>query len=280
MLLQNKVFNLFNTPHYFLVRNKVFNLFDADHKRRFSEKLVNYIISILILLNVISIILDSVSWIQCNYGKYLEGFEHFVVFVFSIEYMIRLWTIVENEKYSGKYGRLKYIFSPMALIDIISILPYYLDVVFNFSFIRIIRLIRLIRVFKLERYSKGLRKIIHILREKKDELTTTFCISLFIIIISACFIYLAEKDAQPDKFSSIPESMYWSVVTLTTIGYGDVYPITVIGRLFTCVIALVGIALIAFPTAIITSGFFEDAQMKIHVKFKNEISRKIISRKS
>jgi voltage-gated potassium channel len=253
------------------LRRKIYFLFDADHKSNLSERLINYFISILILLNVISIILDSVPRIQDEYGKYLEGFEHFVVFIFTIEYIIRLWTIVEDKKYSGKYGRFKYIFSAMALVDIISILPYYLHAVFNFSFIRILRLLRLIRVFKLERYSKGIRRIYHVLKIKKDELITTFSIALFGIIISSCFIYFAENEAQPDKFSSIPESMYWAVITLTTIGYGDVYPITFIGKIFTCLIAVVGIGLIAFPTAIITSGFFEESRQKFCPHCKKEL---------
>lgn len=253
------------------LRNRIYNLLDADHKSSFSERLINYIISILILLNVISIILDSVPKIQNDYGIYLEGFEHFVVFVFTLEYIVRLWTIKENSDFAGKYGRIKYIFSIIALIDLISILPYYLHFVFNFSFIRIIRLLRLTRVFKLERYSKGVRKIFRVLRAKKDELITTFSISLFGIIISSCFIYFAEYEAQPDKFSSIPESMYWAVITLTTIGYGDVYPITILGKLFTCMIAVIGIGLIAFPTAIITSGFFEESKKHICPFCKKEI---------
>jgi|WetSurMetagenome_2_1015567.scaffolds.fasta_scaffold64528_2 voltage-gated potassium channel len=253
------------------LRRQIYFLFDADHKSNLSERLINYFISTLILLNVISIILDSVPRIQDEYGKYLEGFEHFVVFVFSIEYTIRLWTIVENKKYSGKFGRLKYIFSAMALVDLASILPYYLHAVFNFGFIRILRLLRLIRVFKLERYSKGIRRIFNVLKIKKDELVTTLSIALFAIIIASCFIYFAENEAQPDKFSSIPESMYWAVITLTTIGYGDVYPITFIGKLFTCVIAVVGIGLIAFPTAIITSGFFEESKQKFCPHCKREL---------
>jgi voltage-gated potassium channel len=253
------------------LRAKIFKLFDADHKNSFSERIINYFISILILLNVISIILDSVPRIQIDYGNYIEKFEHFVVFVFTIEYIIRLWTIKENQKYSGKYGRLKYIFSAIALVDLVSILPYYLHVVFNFGFIRILRLLRLIRVFKLERYSKGLRRIFYVLRTKKDDLITTFSIALFAIIIASCFIYFAENEAQPDKFSSIPESMYWAVITLTTIGYGDVYPITFMGKFFTCVIAIVGIGLIAFPTAIITSGFFEESKQRICPHCKKEL---------
>lgn len=255
------------------LRRKIYFLFDADHKSSFSERIINYFISILILLNVVSIILDSVPWIQTAYGKYIEGFEHFVVFVFTIEYIIRLWAIKENQKYSGNYGRLKYIFSAMALVDLASILPYYLHAVFNFGFIRILRLLRLIRVFKLERYSKGLGKIFHILRVKKDELITTFSIALFVIIIASCFIYFAENEAQPDKFSSIPESMYWAVITLTTIGYGDVYPVTIVGKLFTCVIAVVGIGLIAFPTAIITSGFFNESKKILCPHCKKEFDK-------
>jgi len=253
------------------IRKKIYNLLDADQKSNSGERFVNYVISILILLNVISIILDSVPFIQDKYGNYLEGFEHLVVFIFTIEYLIRLWTIKENKNYSGRYGRIKYIFSVLALVDLISILPYYLNVVFNFGFIRIIRLLRLIRVFKLERYSKGLRNIARVVRNKKDELITTFSIALFAIVISSCFIYFAENDAQPDKFSSIPESMYWAVITLTTIGYGDVYPVTLMGKIFTSVIAVIGIGLIAFPTAIITSGFFEESKKSICPHCKKEL---------
>jgi voltage-gated potassium channel len=231
------------------IRRKIYKLFDDNFHNHFFDKILIYIISALVILNITAIVLESVHSIFITYQNYFSYFEHFFVLMFTIEYFVRLWVIKENPNYAGKYGRIKYIFSWIALIDLVSILPYFLG--FNYG------PLRLLRILKLERYSKGLKKIIEVLKNKRQALLTSTYLSIFGILISSSVIYFAEHDAQPEKFSSIPESIYWSIITLTTIGYGDFYPITLIGKICTCFIAVMGIGLLALPTAIIVSGFFE-----------------------
>lgn len=231
------------------IRVKLYQAFDDNFNNNFFDKILIYIITSLVILNIASIVLESVNSIYFSNENLFQNLEIFFSICFTIEYFLRLWAIIENPIYSGKFGRLKYIFSWIALIDLISIIPFFLGL--NFG------ALRLIRILKLERYSKGLRKIVQVLKNKKSELITSTYLSLCGILISASLIYYAEHNAQPEKFSSIPESIYWAIITLTTIGYGDFYPITLIGKICTCFIAIMGLGLIALPTAIIVSGFFE-----------------------
>ena len=146
----------------------------------------------------------------------------------------------------------------MAIIDLLSILPFYMFAIFPFDlrFLRLFRLFRFIRVLKLGRYSTSLKLLRNVFKAKKAELAVF--IILFVIILSSCFIFIVEHDAQPDKFTNIPVSIYWSVMTITSVGYGDIYPVTPVGQFFAIITALLGLGLFAIPTGIIASGFYEE----------------------
>ena len=147
----------------------------------------------------------------------------------------------------------------MAIIDLVSILPFYLPMLLpiNLIGIRVIRLVRLLRIFKLKRYSEALTSIVAVLRRKGREILVSFFLVVLVLIVSSLLIYYAEHDAQPDKFSNAFSGLWWAVATLTTVGYGDIYPITVTGRILGAIIAITGIGMVAVPTSILSAGFVE-----------------------
>ena len=213
-------------------------------------------IYLLIIVNVIAMILESHENISNIYGNTLFVFEAISIYIFSFEYLYRLYLAFRENKFKGVF---KYIFSVYGLIDLISILPFYLNqfVKLDGRFFRILRLFRLTRIFKLGRDSESLKLFIKALTAVKSELKFTLFLSILTILFSASAIYYLEHDAQPEKFSSITESVWWATVSLATVGYGDVYPITPGGKMFASIISLIGIGVVAIPTGIISASFVE-----------------------
>ena len=215
----------------------------------------------LIILNVIAIILESYKGYRIPYSHSFRIFEIFSVIVFTIEYLLRLWTSdLENKLIENSIKkRLKFVSSTYGLIDLIAILPFYLPFIFPFDLraLRILRLFRLLRVFKLGRYSKSLKTISSVLKETKSDLAITLFVALILLTLSSTLMYYIENEAQPEKFASIGHAFWWAIATLTTVGYGDVYPITAIGKILSAIIALIGIGFVALPTGIISSAFIE-----------------------
>lgn len=244
-------------------KQKVWELVEAvehsDRKGRFFDWFDISILT-LISLNVLAVILETVQTIHENYSLYFYWFEVFSVIVFSTEYLLRVWSANSQEKYAKPFwGRVKFMLTPMALVDLLAILPFFLTFLsFDLRFIRTLRLFRLFRVFKFVRYSSTLKLFGKVLRGKKEELVVTVTIMFVLVIITSSFIYLAEHEAQPDKFTDIPSSMWWSIVTLTTVGYGDVFPITPMGKVFAAIIAILGIGMFALPTGILGASFVEE----------------------
>lgn len=214
----------------------------------------------LIFLNILAIILESVKEINDEYAVLFKGLEFFSVIIFTIEYGLRIWTAPENPKYKHPVsGRIKFGLSTMALIDLFSILPFYIGFLLNFlpidlRFIRAVRLFRLIRVLKIARYLKAFNMIQAVLKERKEQLVLSVMFIIFLLIIVSTVMFYIEHDAQPELFSSIPETMWWGIETLTTVGYGDMVPTTNLGRILGGMIAILGIGLFALPAGILSSG--------------------------
>lgn len=208
----------------------------------------------LIIINVCSLILESFKELRVHYEVYFQLIEHFSITVFTIEFFARI-IIAER---TNKKGWTSYIFSGYGLLDIVSILPFYLPLIFPFDLrmLRILRLLRLVRIFKLGRYSKSFKTINLILKETKPELLITAFIAFILITLSSTLIFYAENDAQPDKFSSIIESFWWSLGTLTTVG-ADTYPITPLGKFLSALVGVIGIGFVALPTGIISSALID-----------------------
>lgn len=218
---------------------------------------------LLITLNVAAIVLETVGSVRSRWGGLLDDFEVFSVAVFTIEYVVRLWASGADPRYQGIRGRLRYATTPMALVDLLAVLPSYVSLSgIDFRFLRSVRLFRLFRLAKLFRYSESMRLIGKVVRAKRAELLVSISIVGILILFSSCLIYFAEREAQPERFSSIPAAMWWAAVTLTTVGYGDVYPVTVAGRVLGAVVAILGIGMLALPTSILGAGFVEELQRR------------------
>lgn len=228
-----------------------------------ADRLVNLFIIVLILLNVIAVMLETVPDIYTRNRLFFYYFDMGSVVIFTVEYLLRVWSVNADPRYRHSfYGRLRYIVSNEALINLLVILPFYLHLFIGLDLraLQVLRLLRLLRVFHLTSYMKASRLIITVFRSRKNELLLSLALTLFLLIISSCLIYFFEHSAQPDKFTSIPHTIWWSIITLTTVGYGDLIPITLPGRFLTGVILLIGIALFALPAGIITSGFLEESR--------------------
>ncbi len=223
-------------------------------------RLFDHFIIGLILLNVLAVILGSVSGIQQRYGSFLRGFETFSIVVFTLEYGLRLWSAPADPRFSEPIaGRLRFAIQPLPLIDLLVILPYYLLLTgTDLRVIRTLRVLRLLRIAKLARYYRAFHIILRVIRLRQEELVLTLGILLILLIISSSLMFYAEHDAQPQHFPDIPNTMWWAIVTLTTVGYGDVYPVTGVGRLLAALISIFGIGMVALPAGIIGSGFVEE----------------------
>lgn len=218
----------------------------------------------LIILNVITLILESYRELKVSFSDFFYYFELISVIIFSIEYLLRLWTsdLEKSCKGNSFKKRLKFGFSTLGLIDLLAILPFYLPLIFPFDLriLRILRLFRLLRIFKLGRYSKSLNTITCVLKSTKSELAITGFIAFILLVLSSTIMYYFENEVQPEKFASIGHSFWWAIATLTTVGYGDVFPITAMGKVMSGIIALIGIGFIALPTGIISSAFITRIQ--------------------
>jgi voltage-gated potassium channel len=181
--------------------------------------------------------------------------------------LLRIWVITLEPKFSHPvFGRLKYAFTPIALIDLFAILPFFLPLLnIDLRVLRIFRVFRLFRMLKIARYFKALNLMYNVFRNKKEELVMILSFILFMLVLSATLMYYIENAVQPDAFASIPAAMWWGIATLTTVGYGDVYPVTPLGQVLGAFIALLGIGFFALPTGILASGFSEEIR-----KRKNE----------
>ncbi len=235
--------------------------------RRFDQFIMG-----LILLNVAAVIIETVEPIYEKYHPFFDAFEIISVIIFSIEYVIRVWACTAIEKYKHPvWGRLRYMVSLGAIIDLLAILPFYLPLVLASTdgrILRILRLFRLFRIFKLGRYSLAFNLIAVVLKKRRAELTVSLTLLLMLLIFASTIMFYVESEANPDSFKSIPQTMWWGVATLTTVGYGDVYPITPLGKFLAGIIAILGVGLFALPAGIIASGF--ESELSNQKKDKEE----------
>lgn len=234
-----------------------------SHKRGFSFYF-NLVLSLLIFLNTLAIILNTLPYLRESHGYLFLDFEVFSVVIFSIEYLLRVWSCVERPEYKHPFwGRLKFIFSPWGVIDFLAIFPFYASLLaLDLSFIRTLRLLRIVRLFRFSRYFKALRVIQAVVRDKKEELILSFSFILFLLLIISSLVFYIENPAQPDVYKSIPDSLWWGVNAMTTVGYGDMHPITPVGKLFGGILAIAGVAFFALPTGILASGFAEHIRIE------------------
>ena len=233
----------------------------------------------LVVLNLIAVALESVPTLQSNYGSWFYNFEIFSVIIFTVEYVSRVWSApAKRDHENGETGlkaRMRYIFSFYGIIDLVAILPFYIQAFFPGLDLRVLRALRLLRILKLNHYNSALDDLFGaILEEKKSFLTTLYIFSVA-FVLSSSLIYYAEHKVQPEAFRSIPDAMYWSIITLTTVGYGDVSPITVFGKSIAAITAIFGVVVVALLTGIVANSF--NAQMdRRKVIFEDQVRNALL----
>lgn len=247
---------------YEKIKKKVHRIMEPSDSAPLAGHIFTIFIMALIMLNVIAVILETVESYYNLHPRYFYAFNFFTVMVFTVEYILRVWSCTEDKRYKKPItGRIKFMLSPLALIDLIAIVPFYLPLVTHVD-LRVLRILRLFRIFKMTRYSSQFKVFTDVLKEKKDELLISAFLVIVLLVLSASLMYFVEHPYQPEVFSSIPATMWWAVVTLSTVGYGNVLPVTPFGKVLAGVVAVLGISLFALPAGIIASGFIEQVQRK------------------
>jgi voltage-gated potassium channel len=246
------------------IQSKLYELLETSTGDRPSRIIDTFLVA-LIIANIVAVTLHTVHSLAVKYNAYFRSFEAFSILVFSVEYIIRMWICVKNETYRRPVvGRIKYFFSPFALIDLIAVAPFYLPMLIpvDLIFMRALRLLRLFRLLKLGRYSDSIRTMGAVLKAKKEPIAISATMSAILLLVASSLMYFIENVVQPGAFSSIPATMWWAVETMTTVGYGDIYPETPAGKVLAGIIAVLGISLFILPAGIIATGYAEEIQKK------------------
>ena len=249
-----------------LSRNRIYQILEFTDPEDRTSRFVSFGIVGLIIVNVLAIVLESLPSLYEAYEKTFFRLEIVSCTIFILEYVLRVWASVEDpetvEDESGTQitngkRRINFMLKPLAIIDFLAFVPIFLQLLFPGVDLRFLRALRLLRVFKLTRYFQSFEMILEVLRDEWRSLAGTVFIMLVILVIAACGLYYIERDIQPDKFGSIPEAMWWAMAALTTVGYGDAYPITPIGKIIGSIVTLLGIGMVALPSGILASSFSE-----------------------
>ena len=241
-------------------RRRVFVWLEPGEQASPWEQVFDFAVLVLILLSVVVVVLQSMPE-MAEYDGGLMTVEKVCVYFFTVEYLARLWTCPEVARYGvGWRARLRYVFSPMALVDLAAILPFYLAPFADANTVvfRLLRVFRLVRVLKFGRYHASMGILGRVILSRREELVISLALVLALVVITSTLMYAVEHDAQPKAFASIPQSMWWGIVTLTTVGYGDVFPITAAGKVVAGISVLLGVGLFALPAGILASGFAEE----------------------
>lgn len=247
----------------FQLRARLAELLEPRQEGDRLGRLVDLSLMLLIIANVVVAMLSTMPAYESRWHSQLTWFETFSVIIFSIEYLARLWTCVELPRYHGKgafKARLKWMVSPLGIIDLLAILPFYLLLFLPIDsssalVLRLFRALRLMRIFKLARYTIALEILQNVIRREAHSLLMISALLMILLVIAAWGMYLLEGSAQALHFASVPDALWWAVITLTTVGYGDVVPVTAGGRFFAGMISIIGIAMAALPAGVLAAGF-------------------------
>lgn len=244
---------------YQKLKKRTFEIIEKGEKGDTVSKIFDICILLLICGNVLSVFVETFK-ISNEMRSILFYIELFSIIIFSVEFILRVWTadfLYENMPLVQ--SKIKYIFSFMALIDLFAILPFYIPFVIKVDLrvLRTLRLFRLLRIFKANRYTQSLQKVIDVIKDKSAELFSAVLMLFILMLISSVLIYYIESPAQPDVYTNALSGLWWSIAIFTSVWLGDIYPITAAGKILCALMAVFGVAIIAVPTGIISSGFVE-----------------------
>jgi voltage-gated potassium channel len=242
------------------MKRKIYELVEKGSHGSKINLIFDYFIIALIVLNVTAVAFYTVTTVSPGLLKGLKIFEIFTIITFTIEYLMRLYVSSITHPAKNKFNSaVKFILSPYGLIDLLAILPFYVPFIIkvDLRFLRMIRLIRFFRIFKISRYNSTLKLFVDVFKEKKAEIQMTFFIALLLIVVSAFLIYSVENPVQPEKFPDIFATLWWTIGSLTSLNFENIFPITIVGKAINLLMSALGIGLIALPTGIISAGFIE-----------------------
>jgi voltage-gated potassium channel len=241
------------------LRHRVYQVLEQGAVGDLLSVAVDRFLVALILINLVAVALESLPQLATRYALLFAAIEIVSLIVFTAEYFLRLWTAVEHGPHrhlKATRARLKYALSPAGLIDLVAVLPFWFAMLVPDA-LRVILVFRIVRFLKIARYSPAMRSLLDVLYRERRALFGSFTILLGTALVAAALMYLAERHAQPDKLGTIPDAMWWAIITLSTIGYGDVVPVTVLGKLIAVVSVFLGMIMIALPVGIIATAFAE-----------------------
>jgi voltage-gated potassium channel len=239
-------------------------VFEGAEPRTAATKIFDALLTFLIVVNVGTVVLESVEMIRHELARDLLAFEHLATAIFAVEYLLRLWACVD---FSGKrhahplWGRLRYAASFFAMVDLIAVLPAIIGLL-GAADLRVLRLLRLLRMLKLIRHSTTFGLLAAVMREEVRSVVALLFVLFLTVTISGSLMYMLEGEEQPAVFTSIPVAMWWAIETLTTVGYGDLVPVSVAGRILGGVVSIIGIGTLALFSGLITVGFID--QLRLH----------------
>ncbi len=242
------------------IRRRTYEIIEAGRGDDRASKAFDFFIIVLILLNIVAFVAETVPSLHREYATYFHLFEVFSVTIFTLEYLARLWVAVEMpflSRLPAWRARLQMARRPAVVIDLLAILPFYLGHVMGLD-LRVLRILRLLRFFKLSRYSPALHTLVRVIAKERRALTGALLLLVAAVLFAASGMHYLEHEVQPDKFGSVPAAAWWAVATLTTVGYGDVTPVTPLGRLFGGIVMVAGLCILALPVAIISTGFAQE----------------------
>jgi len=248
---------------YKKVKHTIFSVIEPHLGHGITHSFFDWFIIILIVFNVLIVIFDTFNGFPRFVYIDFKNIEIFSVVIFTIEYLLRLWTadliFPDLKPYKA---RIRYALSFMSIVDLLAILPFYIPFIIpiDLRVLRMVRLLRLLRILKVNRYTKALTSVGSVIKQKAPQLISSMLVVVVLMIMSSVIMYNIESEAQPDVFQNALSGMWWAIATLTTVGYGDIYPVTVLGKLLSAFIALLGIGLVAVPTGIISAGFIENIE--------------------
>ena len=236
------------------IRARVHHALEGQHGGLAS--FLRWFLATLIVVNVAAVVVETVPAVRLGYARSLYWLEVVSLAVFSLEYLLRMWAAGETARFRGVLGRIRWAVTPGAIIDLLAIAPALF--LTDMRVVRILRLSRLIRIAKLGRYSLALRTLRRVMVARLPDLVSLSFVLLILLVLSSSLMFLLEREAQPEKFSSIPATMWWGIVTLTTIGYGDMAPVTVEGRMLGSLVAVLGLGMFVLPAGLLGGAFVEE----------------------